>query len=604
MRPVVRALTVVVALIVGLLAANGVPGASAAGSVSVRVADASLLYGKHTTVTGDVGKGTRSVRLQRRSSGTWRTVASSRSRSNGTFTLRDPQSRIGTYRVYVPRAKVAGHTRGAAASRATAIRWQSSITAPASFAPGEGMKSPSGRYLAVIQRDGNFVVYDQGVSPQKAMWNSATQGSGLRVKLQSDGNMVVYSGSTPKWSSSTAPAGGVRLAMQDDGNLVMYSRGGIAVWGSYQGKLRNNADAILPRTTIAAGNALHSRNGKYRAVMQRDGNFVVYGPNGAEWSTRTGVAGSSITLQEDGNLVVYAGGTAKWSSSTARARDARLVMQDDGNLVMYSKGGLALWSTRGGRTGFGEDTLPTGAGIGVGQSLWSHDGRFNAVMQGDGNFVVYGPGGARWSSGTGTSGSSVHMQSDGNLVVYAPGGVAKWSSTTSGTNAVLVMQDDSNLVIYSAGRALWSSNGNGAPGVSGSTGGYPDADATDCSATYGQYSWCKGGNWYHPTRRFAYRNCTDFVAWKKGMTWSQIQYGGSGHAYQWKAGWESRGRTVSTTPRAGAVAYWGQSSASSYGHVAYVVSVNSDGSAHIAEYNRGGNGTYGERDVRAPYYLY
>jgi hypothetical protein len=55
------------------------------------------------------------------------------------------------------------------------------------------------------------------------------------------------------------------------------------------------------------------------------------------------------------------------------------------------------------------------------------------------------------------------MQGDGNLVVYAPGGNAKWASGTNGAGVnrqfTLVMQDDGNLVVYDSqgGAALWSS---------------------------------------------------------------------------------------------------------------------------------------------------
>ncbi|SDS85360.1 Surface antigen [Nocardioides scoriae] len=349
--------------------------------------------------------------------------------------------------------------------------------------------------------------------------------------------------------------------------------------------------------------ALWSRNGLHRAVMQGDGNFVVYGPAGAQWSTSTGSAGSSLALQSDGNLVVYAGSVATWSSHTAPARGVRLVMQDDGNLVMYSRGGVPVWSSRDGRGGWAEDTLPAETQLTPGQALWSHDGRFTALMQGDGNFVVYGPGGAQWASGTGVSGSIVRMQGDGNLVVYAPGAVAKWSSATQGAGARLVMQDDGNLVIYSGSTALWSSRGQGVsgPGTSSTTGGYPDADAVACQ---GLYAWCKNGSDYHPVRRLAYRNCTDYVAWKKGLVWGQVASGGSADATRWKAGWQERGREVGSTPRVGAVAWWGATSTNRYGHVAYVLAVNPDGSARIGEYNNGGTGRYSERNTRAQAYLY
>jgi hypothetical protein len=53
-------------------------------------------------------------------------------------------------------------------------------------------------------------------------------------------------------------------------------------------------------------------------------------------------------------------------------------------------------------------------------------------MQGDGNFVLYAPGGqAVWDTGTwGHPGAFLVLQDDGNVVVYDPGGIALWASNT------------------------------------------------------------------------------------------------------------------------------------------------------------------------------
>src|SRR5208282_516539 len=92
-----------------------------------------------------------------------------------------------------------------------------------------------------------------------------------------------------------------------------------------------------------------------------------------------------------------------------------------------------------------------------GESLWSPNGTYEAVMQPDGNFVEYGPSGYIWATFTGVPGSHITMQGDGNLVVYAPSGTALWSSSTAPSlNDSLAVQNDSNLVIYSGGVALWA----------------------------------------------------------------------------------------------------------------------------------------------------
>jgi hypothetical protein len=167
----------------------------------------------------------------------------------------------------------------------------------------------------------------------------------------------------------------------------------------------------VPVPTWASGTSGHPGA---HAVMQPDGNLVVYGPNGgpgtggALWASNTGGnAGAYAVLQDDGNLVVYRQASADsrnalWSSGTfarpqtiasnatlksgwwTRSRHTFLVMQPDGNLVMYRRrDGAAIWSS--GTSG--------------------HPGAY-AVMQPDGDLVVYGPnggpgtGGALWASNT------------------------------------------------------------------------------------------------------------------------------------------------------------------------------------------------------------
>jgi hypothetical protein len=90
------------------------------------------------------------------------------------------------------------------------------------------------------------------------------------------------------------------------------------------------------------------------------------------------------------------------------------------------------------------------------------------IYQGDGNFVLYIGGVAKWASNTSSFfylTSDVRFQPDGNLVVYhvnslngsrTPG----WASNTAGKGATtLSLQHDGNLVIYNgAGKALWSTN--------------------------------------------------------------------------------------------------------------------------------------------------
>ena len=102
---------------------------------------------------------------------------------------------------------------------------------------------------------------------------------------------------------------------------------------------------------------------------------------------------------------------------------------------------------------------------------------------------------------------------------------------------------------------------------------------------------------------YFYRECVDFVAWRlnrdAGYTkapylwdWSSLTPTG-GNAYQWKYAWQNHGWETSTTPVAGAVAWY------SYGHIAYVKSVNADGSITVEDYNQSGMHLYDIRTVAA-----
>ena len=103
-------------------------------------------------------------------------------------------------------------------------------------------------------------------------------------------------------------------------------------------------DKLVSGQTLPNNFYLQSNNGKYRLVMQTDGNLVMYNGGTVLWRSNTAGAGSgaTVTMQGDGNLVVHAGGTPRWSSKTNGKTGAYLVVQDDSNLVIYV-GGRAVW---------------------------------------------------------------------------------------------------------------------------------------------------------------------------------------------------------------------------------------------------------------------
>ena len=234
--------------------------------------------------------------------------------------------------------------------------------------------------------------------------------------------------------------------------------------------------ALQPGEGLAQGTAVTSCDGRFTFTLQTDGNLVLYQAGaGALWASGTnGTNTYALIMQGDGNLVLYSPyGAARWASGTDGHGGATLAVQDDGNVVIYDNGN-PIWATN---TDVGVAAPPPpppppppapgacgglalGQSLGVNASVQSCDGRFDLVMQGDGNFVLYEGPTPLWASGTdGTDATVAVMQDDGNLVLYNGSGTPRWASGTDGHGgSSLAVQDDGNVVIYENGNPIWASN--------------------------------------------------------------------------------------------------------------------------------------------------
>ena len=173
--------------------------------------------------------------------------------------------------------------------------------------------------------------------------------------------------------------------------------------------------------------------------MQDDGNFVVYTNSYIWWATDThgkGTAPYTLNMQGDGNLVLYDKyNNAQWSTGThgKGSGSYRMVMQDDGNLVVYS-GSTSIWAS--------DTVMSDSMCVGVCKNqIFSDDGRLEARVQDDGNFVFYEhykffsqeKTRVVWASNTagkGTAPYTLKMQGDGNLVLYDKYNNAQWATNT------------------------------------------------------------------------------------------------------------------------------------------------------------------------------
>lgn len=117
-----------------------------------------------------------------------------------------------------------------------------------------------------------------------------------------------------------------------------------------------SSDTIYSGSTLFQNDYLSSTNDAYFAIMQRDGNLVVYtsrdfSPVNAQWSSNTvddGERPYRLTLLENGNLVIFdANNRHIWSTHTAGfgVKPYHLIMQIDRNLVLYDGLHRPIWAS-------------------------------------------------------------------------------------------------------------------------------------------------------------------------------------------------------------------------------------------------------------------
>lgn len=358
-----------------------------------------------------------------------------------------------------PPAALAPASDSPAATQQTArsaVRYYNALVGGEQLNAGQRIVSGTNGYSFQMQSDGNAVTYDP---TGRATFATDTQGRGNRLVMQTDGNMVVYSAQgSPVWSTNTTNEAGASVIIQADGNLVVYRENGSPAWAS---SIRRTiaepvTDTLFAGQTLRPVHQLTSADGRFHAVMQTDGNFVGYGPQGAVWGTGTGGSDNRITMQKDGNAVVFgADNSVMWSSGT-RGTNLRLGINNAGSLIIVDTKDDVVWTSQ---AAFPSTTLYAANSLEAGSFLRSANGVYRAVMQDDGNFVVYGTSGPIWASKTTRPGAFLALDTMGRLSVGTET-VTGWSVVPGVTSVgpyKLVMQDDGNLVEYDSRRAVWAS---------------------------------------------------------------------------------------------------------------------------------------------------
>ncbi|GLJ09098.1 hypothetical protein SUGI_0101770 [Cryptomeria japonica] len=108
---------------------------------------------------------------------------------------------------------------------------RSTLSSGHSLSAGQSLKYA--QYIFVMQDDCNLVLYEDSV---EVLWASGTSGKGgaasCKLRMQGDGNLVIYAGKTPVWSSGTSGViAPYYLSLQGDGNVVIYGPSG-AIWAT------------------------------------------------------------------------------------------------------------------------------------------------------------------------------------------------------------------------------------------------------------------------------------------------------------------------------------------------------------------------------------
>jgi hypothetical protein len=159
------------------------------------------------------------------------------------------------------------------------------------------------------------------------------------------------------------------------------------------------ADRLNPGESLGINQSISSANGQYTVILQSDGNLVLY-ISGSEPIWASGTDGRDVSIavmQGDGNFVLYGGSGAVWATGTHGNPGSFIVVQNDGNTVIYGPNGNALWASGTAGGGFG--------GKLVGWAIPTGDSIASTPHWADHTFATFEKYVNKWdcSSGTGTN---------------------------------------------------------------------------------------------------------------------------------------------------------------------------------------------------------
>ncbi|KAG6626034.1 hypothetical protein I3843_15G016700 [Carya illinoinensis] len=242
----------------------------------------------------------------------------------------------------------------------------SSISLGSSLSPNTNpyWLSGSGQFaFGFYEKDDGFAIgiWFQKIRQNTVVWTANRDNPPLprnvTLLLTNDGRLVLeqeQGRKTALTDSLQSASSASSASMLDTGNFVLYDSSSTIIWRTFD----SPTDTILPGQPLLMGNDLissisetnHSR-GKFRLVMQGDGNLVQY-PSGtppkgdnAYWNSKTFDAGDNVSLNLDRNGQLFLLNSTGFNimNLTGQRNPShnfslyRLTLDFDGILRLYSR---------------------------------------------------------------------------------------------------------------------------------------------------------------------------------------------------------------------------------------------------------------------------
>ena len=246
--------------------------------------------------------------------------------------------------------------KNAVANRDTYDKWELFDVIGGELSGEAGFRAANRNFLAArTDKSANF-------APVQACWGSTYS------KPQTCESFRIYKKGGAYFLQSQANGKWVQaVAENDPAHTIMASAKEASSWEQFDIVIVNknpetavnnsNRDTIYRDQRLNINEFLISKNGKYKAKMQDDGNFVVYNEHSGkaifETNTWAYGAGAFFILQGDGNIVLYGRNSeVLWHTNPDIFTADKLVMQDDGNLVAYVNNGPPVWASKWNNNGY------------------------------------------------------------------------------------------------------------------------------------------------------------------------------------------------------------------------------------------------------------